>query len=312
MTEPTVLIERLTKTYTRALSRNRNVVALEDFSLEAGEGEIFGLLGPNGAGKSTLVKTLMGLVQPTAGSAFLFGVNIANPMAREKVGYLAEDVRYPPLVSASGYLRMCGRLSGVNGPLLSKRIDDLLSILDLERWGSTRLEKFSKGMLRRVGLAQALLNEPAILFLDEPSNGLDPIARKGLRMLLVKLREKGTTVFLNSHLLSEVELIADRVAILNKGKVVALGSVKDIIRPQGGFVVTVRQDSLPWTVLAHQENVRVVSKGDPVTIEVSSQKDLDALVGMLKSSGTSILSIVPNKPTLEESFVALIKNELTQ
>ena len=302
--------EGLTKTYDARGWRKTPVRALDQVSIEVAEGEIFGFLGPNGAGKSTFVKILLGITLPSAGNAHIMGSSISDPKTREIIGFLPEQLHYPQLITADGFLRMCGKLNGMREPLLSTRIGELLKIFDLEQWRKTRLRKYSKGMLQRIGIAQALISQPKVLFLDEPSDGLDPLARKNLRDLLMELRNNGTTIFLNSHLLSEVEVVANRVAIINKGKVLKVGTTDELTQARGGFIVTVHQNNLPLSDLSGKRNLRIEKTADLVTIEVPSPDDLSSLLDLLKSAGVPIKSILPKKTTLEDSFISLIKNEL--
>ena len=191
-------------------------------------GTTFGLLGPNGAGKTTFVKMLLSCTNPTAGRAKVFGIDSRIPAARRPIGYLPENHRFPTYMTGRGMLDFYGALSGMDGANRKKRTAELLTLVGLAEWGDVRLGKYSKGMLQRVGLAQALMHSPSLLILDEPSDGVDPVGRRQIREILHGLEEKGVTIFLNSHLLAEVELFCRDVAIIHKGKLALEGKIKDL------------------------------------------------------------------------------------
>lgn len=225
---------RLTKIYR---SRRRKIRALDEVDLHVQRGETFGLLGPNGAGKTTFVKCLLGLVLPTSGEISLFGRAATDPASRRRVGLAPETPNFPPFLSAPEIMRLHGRLSGLPPGTLEEKSRKLLEEAELAD-APNRIRAFSKGMLRRLALAQSLLGDPKLLVLDEPTADLDPLGRRDVRVKLENLKEKGTTVLLNSHLLSEVERVCDRVAILNQGKVLAVGTLKELI-PEGKDLETV-------------------------------------------------------------------------
>src|SRR5208283_2033974 len=222
----------LTKVY-RSAFRRREVRAVDGLSLRVPRGATFGLLGPNGAGKTTFVKLLLASVRPTAGSAFLFGRPCWEAEARRPVGYLPENHRFPTYQTGAGMLDCYAALSGVDAAERRRRIPELLELVGLKDWGDIRLGKYSKGMLQRVGLAQALIHRPRLLMLDEPSDGVDPVGRIHIREILRELEQQGVTVFINSHLLGEVELFCRDVAIMHKGRLVLTGAVKDLTLGKG-------------------------------------------------------------------------------
>src|SRR5450759_720309 len=219
----------LRKDYRAGLG-GREVKALSGIDFAVQPGELFGLLGPNGAGKTTTVKILLGLTHATAGSAALLGKSVADPESRRRVGYLPEGHRFPGYLTARQTLSIFGRMSGVSSRALAPRIEDLLGRVKLPDWIDVKVKKFSKGMTQRLGLAAALVHEPEVLLLDEPTDGVDPVGRREIRDLLREEAAKGTTVLLNSHLLSEIELTCDRVAVLRKGTVAAEGRIADLTR----------------------------------------------------------------------------------
>ena len=208
-------------------------VAVRGLTLQVQQGEVFGFLGPNGAGKTTSIKMLLGLVAPTSGGATLLGAPLGDRAARAKMGFLPEHFRFHDWLSADEFLNLHGQLYGMSAARLKPRIDELLELVGLTPFRSKQLKTFSKGMLQRIGLAQALLNDPALVFLDEPTSGLDPVGRRLVRDMIADLKKRGTTIFLNSHLLTEVEQVCDRVAVIHRGRIVASGTLEEV-RAQHG------------------------------------------------------------------------------
>jgi len=299
-------IHTIAKIYGRTSQTNTAIRALSEVSLSVAPSEIFALIGPNGAGKSTLVKILLGLVRATSGTAFILGKPVADPAARQSVGYLPENMHYPPALTPRAFLFAAGGLHGMSNHELPQRIAQVLNMLDMEQWSRTPFRKFSKGMLQRIGLAQALLHDPQVLFLDEPSDGLDPIGRKDFRELLKRLRGEGKTIFMNSHLLSEVEMVADRIAVIKNGVIIKTGLLAEIVPPAEGFLVTMHAP-LPPDLHDVLSLYPMVSAGDTATVEVPGPADLERLLSALKARGLAAEAIVPRKSTLEDSFLALMK-----
>ncbi len=229
-----VEISELTKDYDVGFWRKRKVRALDGLSLQVYEGEIFGFLGANGAGKTTTLKLLMRLMFPTSGSARILGHDIADISMHQQIGYLPENPYFYDYLTAREFLDYCGQLFGTAPAARKQRSSELLSRvrLDEKSW-NVQMRKFSKGMLQRVGLAQALINDPAIVFLDEPMSGLDPVGRREIRDLIAALRQEGKTVFMNSHILSDIEVLCDRVAILKRGKLAHVGHLDELRRATG-------------------------------------------------------------------------------
>ncbi|MBI1803111.1 MAG: ABC transporter ATP-binding protein [Ignavibacteria bacterium] len=299
-------IHSIVKIYGKESRKKGGVRALAGVSLSVSSGEIFALIGPNGAGKSTLVKILLGIVHPTSGTATILDRPVSDHSARESVGYLPENMHYPPLLTPHAFLHAVGSLHGVRHPELSQRIAFLLELLDMKKWERTAFKKFSKGMMQRIGLAQALVHDPQVLFLDEPSDGLDPIGRKDFRDLLKRLRDEGKTIFMNSHLLSEVELVADRIAVIRSGSILKTGSLNEIVPPIGGFTVTIRGE-LPEEMYDALSIYPVTTANGLAIIEVPTAADLERLQSMFKTQNIAVESIVARRLTLEESFLSLIK-----
>jgi ABC-2 type transport system ATP-binding protein len=291
----------LTKIYSSSFGKKK-VQALMDFNLDVESGLIFGLLGPNGAGKTTLVKLLLGITFPTAGKAKILEEKISGYKIKKKIGYLPENHKYPPYLKGGEVLQYFGKLSGVNGIDLDRRIDELLSLVKLSQWKKVKVKAYSKGMMQRLGLAQALINDPELIFLDEPTDGVDPIGRKEIRDILLELKSRQKTIFLNSHLLSEVELITDRVGILNKGKLLREGTVKELTEKKEEYkIVTeniVEGISLPV-------NFTKISDGS-YSVKVADSNELNKMIDHLRSSSILIKEILPMKTTLEEMFISLI------
>jgi ABC-2 type transport system ATP-binding protein len=267
---------------TRALEKwFGSTPAVADVSLSVARGEIFGFLGPNGAGKSTTIKMLLGLVQPTGGTGTVLDAPLGDRAARARVGFLPEHFRFHDCLTGREFLRFHGRMYGLKGGDLEMRIDRLLSRVDLLDAAERPLRGYSKGMLQRAGLAQALLNDPALVFLDEPTSGLDPLGRLLVRDMMSELRDSGTTVFLNSHLLGEVEATCDRVAFVKQGRVVhemALGAEQDL-------EVVIRTDH------------------GSTTTRVPSEAAIPELVRCLVARGAAVYAVEPRRKSLEDWFL---------
>lgn len=297
----------LAKIY-RTTWKRREVRAVDGLTLKVQKGTTFGLLGPNGAGKTTFVKMLLSAVHPTAGSAKIFGRNASEAEARRPIGYLPENHRFPTYFTGQGMLDFYAALSGMEARDRKRRIPELLSLVGLEKWGDVRLGKYSKGMLQRVGLAQALIHSPSLLILDEPSDGVDPVGRKQIRDILQALEEKGVTIFVNSHLLVEVELFCQEVAILHKGKLALSGTVKGLTAGKG-YRLTAAQ--VPER-LRDDERLRAAPGGardGVVDFQFSTREQLNYAVDVLRAEHCEIESIIPTTSTLEEVFVKAVQGE---
>jgi ABC-2 type transport system ATP-binding protein len=228
---PTILETRNLRVEFKAQPPSRGVkLAVRDLNLSVSAGEVFGFLGPNGAGKTTTMNVLLGFINATSGSAYLFGVDVREPIARQRIGYLPELTYYYKFLTAEELLRFYGRIFGLNRTDLDNRIDQLLKLVELDHARKRPIKTYSKGMQQRVGLAQALINDPDLLILDEPTSGLDPIGRMKVREIIQRLKQSGKTVFFSSHELGEVETVCDRVAIVNQGELKVQGRVADLVR----------------------------------------------------------------------------------
>jgi ABC-2 type transport system ATP-binding protein len=279
--------------------------AVRDLTLSVPRGEVFGFLGPNGAGKTTAVKLLLGLVRPTAGSGRLLGRPLGDTTARARIGFLPEHFRFHEWLEGRELLRFHGRLLGLRSRVLETRIDDLLRRLELGDAGHRRLREYSKGMCQRIGLAQALLGEPELVFLDEPTSGLDPFGRLLVRDLIRDLRSRGTTVFLNSHLLGEVEVTCDRVAFVSNGRVVRDMALST---PEEGLEVEIRVDrSLPALLEGLGRFGRDVrEEGGVVRLRVESEDRLPEISRWLVSQGAGLYRLAAQRRSLEAVFLEVI------
>lgn len=268
MSEAAVVVSGLTKTFPVPLQR-RSVVAVRDLNLRVAAGQVYGLLGPNGSGKSTTLKVILGLVSPTRGKAEIFGRDSTEVASREAVGFLPESPYFYKYLTAAETLRFYGKLCGMHGAKLTKRIDELLELVRLTDARDRRLRGFSKGMLQRIGLAQALVHEPQLVVLDEPTAGVDPAGSREIRDLILDLKRHGTTVLLSSHLLGQVQEVCDRVGILANGVLVREGTMTELlgVRNQTALVLENAAPELlrGITSLVENSGARVVEQGTPQT-----------------------------------------------
>lgn len=284
-------------------------VAVKDLSLEVLRGEVFGFLGPNGAGKTTAVKMLMGLVRPTSGSAALLGLPPADLRAKERVGFLPELFRFHEWLTAMEFLEFHGQLYGMPAEKLRHRIPEVLELVGLRQEGRNRLRTFSKGMQQRIGIAQAILNYPDLVLLDEPTSALDPLGRRDVRDLIHYLKEQGCTVFLNSHLLSEIEMVCDRVAIIDHGIVLATGTLAELLVE--GVEVEAEASGVPPEALAELGRLGqdVEAVNGKITMRLSDRESVPEVARILLSHGASLYSLSRKKGTLEELFVRVVEQE---
>lgn len=295
---------------------NEDKVAVEGLTLRVKRGEVFGYLGPNGAGKTTSIKMLLGLVSPTSGSGLLLGQPIGTPSARAKAGFLPEHFRFHEWMQIEEFLNFHGKLYGMSKADRAQRIPYLLDLVDLTDVGKKRLGNFSKGMTQRAGLAMSLLPRPDIVFLDEPTSGLDPFGRLLVRDVIRAARDEGTTVFLNSHLLGEVEVTCDRVAFIRAGRVVKAGSIDEL---SGGLVrVSIKFEAYEpryiealqeWgRLVAHETNPQKISERE-LTINLPDEAYIARLIEWLVEQRISIYGVTPQRLSLEDLFVQIMSNK---
>jgi ABC-2 type transport system ATP-binding protein len=302
-----ISIQNIRKEFSsKSFSKNK-IVALDKVSFNVGEGEIFGLLGPNGAGKTTLIKILLGITHPTEGDAKLFDKDIKDFKARKNIGYLPENHKFPNYLNGQQVMHYFGMLSGMKKNDVIKKSDEYLKLVEMEKWKKTKIKKYSKGMMQRLGLAQSLLNDPKLIFLDEPTDGVDPIGRKQIRDILLNLKAAGKTIFLNSHLLSEIELICDRVAILNQGQLIKEGSVLDITTSSDtfNFVTSEISDEIANTLLNNYK--ATINSKINFSCKVSGIKELNEIIDYLRKQNIFIENVAKEKSSLESMFINLIE-----
>jgi ABC-2 type transport system ATP-binding protein len=294
----------LAKVY-RSMWKRREVRAVDGISLKVPRGTTFGLLGPNGAGKTTFVKMLLSAVHPTRGSALIFGRDARHPEARRPIGYLPENHRFPTYFTGAGMLDFYASLSGVESPQRRQLIPELLELVGLEQWGSVRIGKYSKGMLQRLGLAQALIHSPSMLILDEPTDGVDPVGRRQIRDVLTRCEEQGVTIFINSHLLVEVELFCREVAILDKGKVALSGKMHDLTAGKG-YRLTVAEAPEGLVEQLRAKATSMASRNGFVDFQFATRQSANEAVDLLRAEHCEIESLAATTSTLEEIFVRTV------
>jgi ABC-2 type transport system ATP-binding protein len=294
----------LTKVY-RSRWKRREVRAVDGISLRVARGTIFGLLGPNGAGKTTFVKMLLSSVRPTAGSALIFGRDARDPEARRPIGYLPENHRFPTYFTGAGMLDFYAALSGMEAAQRRKLIPEMLDLVGLDRWGSVRIGKYSKGMLQRLGLAQALIHSPTMLILDEPTDGVDPVGRRQIRDVLTRCEEQGVTIFINSHLLAEVETFCREVAIVNKGKVALSGKMHDLTAGKG-YRLTVAEAPEAVVDDLRAKATSMAMRNGFVDFQFATRQSVNEAVDLLRAQHCEIEALAPTTSTLEDVFVRTV------
>ena len=298
----------LTKKFTTRLGR-KELLAVNELDLTVEKGEIFGFLGPNGAGKTTTIKMLLGIVFPSCGKANILDSDIGDVRAREQVGYLPESHRYPGWLTGERALDFLGKLSGVEDDRRRRRIDETLELVGMEKWRSVKIRKYSRGMMQRLGIAQAILSDPELVFLDEPTEGIDPIGRKAIRDILLHLKAQGKTIFLNSHILSEVELVCDRVGILDKGRLIKIGSVKELTNRAEDYVIELAHCSPEMEQGVKNLALSSEKEGNRLKVSVKDPKEINGIIDTLRARDADIRAVAPQKTSLEDLFVNLIKEE---
>jgi len=312
MSDKIVAVKELRKTYVDGLIWRNKVEALRGVSLEVDRGEIFGLIGPNGAGKTTLIKVLLGLVRKTDGEATLLGHPAGDRNARLKVGYLPEGHRIPHHLTGNTAMEVYGRLSHLSMSEINQRRPVLLEKLGLQRAADRKVSGYSKGMLQRLGLAQAMLHEPDLLILDEPTDGVDPKGRADIRRFLAELKSQGKSIFINSHQLQELEMICDRVAMLERGKLLYAGGVKEVT----GQADTAQSEVV---LFLHGSEAAITKALDPnavvegraenrfeVRLPIGDQEAIDKAVDALRAAKISIASLTRRQRTLEQAYLDMV------
>jgi ABC-2 type transport system ATP-binding protein len=291
----------LEKSYLVGFWRQRAKQALRPLHLSVEEGEVFGFLGPNGAGKTTTLKLLMGLVFPTAGTARILGMELDDPRVKAQIGFLPEQPYFYDYLTAQELLDYYGQLSGVPAKERSSRVEKMLVRVGLKDSARVQLRKFSKGMLQRVGLAQAILHDPKLVFLDEPMSGLDPMGRREVRDLIQQLRQEGKTVFFSTHILSDAEALCDRVAVINQGELRGVGEVEELTSQVKGRVeIIFYARNVPPVLLSLGAEARV--SGDMVNA-VLPEEQQEAALEVLRREHLKLISLTPVRSSLEEYYI---------
>ncbi len=308
-TEYVINTKNLGKVFNPGLGE-KSKEALTDLNLNVRRGEIYGFLGQNGAGKTTTIKLLLGLIFPTSGEGTVLGFPMGDKRARKGLGYLPESPYYHTFLTAREGLRVSGKLCNLTQDLIKERIESLLNRVGLQDAADLKLREFSKGMLQRYGIAQALIGHPDLVIFDEPTSGLDPLARKDIRDILLSLKEAGRTIFFSSHILSEVEMISDRIAILHKGNMIAEGSIKDLTKDVG-YAITIQGLSdtmIPEPPVGTISN-KVCLNADDLSIEwlEGNTSNITQYLDYLSKAGARIVSVNERKQSLEDLFVELTK-----
>ncbi len=306
MTSASALIDvrDLTKVYGGGIFR-KGFRALDGISLEVGPGSVFGLLGPNGAGKTTLIKILLGLAKKTDGDAQLFGEPVGRANPRSRVGYLPEAHRLPGYLTGRQVLDLFGQMCGRDRAFIRGRIPKLLEMVDMTKSADRKVREYSKGMQQRIGLAQALIHDPELVFLDEPTDGVDPVGRAAIREVVVDLKRQGKTIFINSHLLMEVELICDRVVIMDKGKIVRQGSIDELTPRTGRVRFQVAPLEADVATILHGVGVALEKNEHGFEIQLNNG-EIDVAVDRLRAAGVSIRGLDVRRLNLEEAFIQLV------
>ncbi|GMV24324.1 MAG: ABC transporter ATP-binding protein [Phycisphaerae bacterium] len=308
MTSAAIDLSHVSKTY------GRKVRALRDIAMHVARGEIFGLLGPNGAGKSTLVKILMTVIRPSRADGTMLGGRIGDKSVLRRVGYLPEHHRFPEYLTGRQVIEFYGAMAEVPRRERRRRSVELLELVGMKEWGDTKVKGYSKGMRQRVGIAQALVNDPELVVLDEPTDGVDPVGRRDIRAILSRLREQGRTVFLNSHLLSELEMVCDRVAILVQGVVSSQGTIDELTREQQKYVIEV-EGADPAIVDGAMQRVGGAPparrEGDTITVSTTRPEDVQPYIDALRGAGSVIRAVRPVRPSLEDLFMQAVTDPTT-
>lgn len=301
--EPTIYVRALSKTYRLGFFAQRRVRALQGLDLSIAPGQVYGVLGPNGAGKSTTIKILMNLVQPTSGEARIFGAPPRDARARRQIGFLPENPAPYEYLTGREFVRLAGQLCGLSGQELDRRVDDVLGRVQMSESADLQIRRYSKGMVQRIGLAQAIVHQPKLLVLDEPTSGLDPVGRRQMRDLILEERARGTTILFCTHIISDVEALCDRVAVIVGGTLAREGSVQELVSSQSPWLeiiaANVSLDELKGFGIPYQEATLV---GDRLLVR-AAEKESQALTAKVIAHGGRVLQLNPVRYSLEDLFM---------
>jgi ABC-2 type transport system ATP-binding protein len=295
-----IRVEGLVKTY-------GSVEALKGVSLNVAPGEIFGLLGPNGAGKSTLIKILLGIVKKTEGDAELLGQPAGPAEVRKRVGYLPEDHQFPGYHTGYSLLDFYGQLYGMSSSARKQKIPIVLEIVGIAKRMHSKIRTYSKGMKQRLGIASAILHEPEVIFLDEPTDGVDPVGRREIRDLMEKLKSEGKTIFVNSHLLAEMQMVCDRVAILQRGEVVRAGTMGELTRQEGSYVIGLAEGQSFPSADVERLGLKVNQTDGKTEVHIGADVSaIDRVLALLNERGLKLRHLMEKKQTLEDVFISTV------
>lgn len=301
-------IKNLTKVFYTDFLR-KPILAVDNLTFSVKEGEVFGFLGPNGAGKTTTIKILVGLIRPTEGEARIFGTDVADISSHEFIGYLPEMPNFYDYLTGNELMKYFARLFNIKEPERTKRIEELLKLVGLWEVKSNPVRSYSKGMLQRLGIAQALINDPKLLILDEPMSGLDPIGRKEVRDLILGLKSRGKTVFFSTHIIPDVELICDRIAILNKGRLLSIGKLDELSTLKEDLYEVVIFGLNSDYINKISELAKEIIKKDDLVIIRGEKREVDEVIDFALNKGGRIKSLIPIRRSLEELFIAELQNK---
>ncbi len=304
---PVIETVRLSKFYRTGL-RMKRVQALVDLNLQVEEGEIFGFLGPNGAGKTTAIKILIGLTKPTRGFAYVLGKPPRNHQVKKEVGFLPESPYFYEYLTANEFLIMAAQISGVPQGEIKQRVNQVLKMVRMEDAANLQMRGFSRGMLQRIGIAQALIHDPKLVILDEPMGGLDPIGRKEFRDIIAGLRDQGKTVFFSTHILADVEMICDRVGLIVAGRMVKMGRLKEILTAEVESIdVTVKGAAGKIRKALERIAQQTIQSGELLMITVKNEEEVERVMAITREGDARITAIVPRVKTLEDFFMSQVK-----
>ncbi len=296
-------IEGLTKDFQVGFWKKHPVRALDNLNLNVEKGEVFGFLGPNGAGKTTTLKILMNLIRPTSGTARILGEAVGSVSMRQRIGFLPENPYFYDYLTAEELLLYIGKLFGMSQPALGSKVRTLLENVGLQDARRTQLRKFSKGMIQRIGLAQAIINDPEVIFLDEPMSGLDPLGRRDVRQTILGLKRNGVTVFFSSHILPDVEALCDRVAILNRGHLQQVGALHEILNVK----IEAHEIVLAGITAETSSGLKslcdeITPMGERVQLRAANPQQVEAIISYALAHGVGLVSVNPIRPSLEDHF----------
>jgi len=306
---PLIRARELKKLYRKGVFSRKGFPALDGVSIEVGRGSVFGLLGPNGAGKTTMVKIFLGLVRRSGGEAEVLGQGCEEPSVRRRIGYLPEAHRLPGYLTGRQMLRLFAQMSGCEPSEIDDRIEKQLALVGMREAAGRKISEYSKGMQQRIGLAQALIHQPELVFLDEPTDGVDPVGRMAIREIVLELKNAGVTLFLNSHLLMEVEMICDRVVILSHGKILRQGTMAELTPRTGSVRFELKSTPPDLGALLAGIGGALVPQPDGFELVLNDDAELDRCIDRLRTAGVSIRAVQPRKLSLEEAFIGMLKNE---